>query len=101
MKTIFASAVTLGVLAISAPAMAQDRDAHFDGPYVQAFGGYSFQNNDRRDTLVFDTDQDGSFDNNVLTHISGDFQQTPENLQFPATTTTTTPPAATTSQLSQ
>ena len=67
MKTIFASAVTLGVLAISAPAMAQDRDAHFDAPYVQAFGGYSFQNNDRRDTLVFDTDQDGSFDNNVLT----------------------------------
>lgn len=25
------------------------------------------------------------FENNVLTHISGDFEQTPENMQFPAT----------------
>jgi outer membrane protein assembly factor BamE len=41
------------------------------------------------------------FENNVLTSISGDFQQTPENLQFPSATTSTAPPAPTTSQISQ
>lgn len=39
------------------------------------------------------------FQDNVLTHITGDFQQSPENLQFPASTGTPTP--ATTSQLTQ
>jgi outer membrane immunogenic protein len=53
------------------PATAQDRDSHFDGPYVQVFGGYSAQDNDRGDTLAFDTDGDG-YDDNVNTTTGAD-----------------------------
>jgi outer membrane immunogenic protein len=52
---------------MSVPVFAQDRDAHFDGPYIQAFGGYSVQSNDRGDTLVFDTNQDGTYGDTVNT----------------------------------
>lgn len=40
------------------------------------------------------------FENNVLTRLGGDFEQTPENLQFPAANTNT-PAPATTSQVAQ
>ena len=73
MKFILLGAVALTAI-VTTPAIAQtqDRDAHFDGPYIQAFGGYSVQNNDGGDTLAFDTDQDGAFDNNVLTSGNAD-----------------------------
>ncbi len=67
MKTFYSALLAASSLAISAPALAQDRDAHFNGPYVQAFGGYSVQNNDGGDTLVFDTDQNGEFGDTVNT----------------------------------
>jgi hypothetical protein len=72
MSVKFGAMTALGIAFASAtPALAQDRDAHFDGPYVQAFGGISIQDNDRGDTLVFDTDGDG-FNDNVLTDTGAD-----------------------------
>lgn len=64
---LFTSAVALAATAAAMPALAQDRDSHFDGPYVSGFVGVGMQNNDRGDTLVFDTDGDGAFDDQVNT----------------------------------
>lgn len=72
MKITTSALSALGIALVSAtPALAQDRDTHFDGPYVQVFGGLSAQNNDRGDTLVFDTDGDG-FNDNVNTITGAD-----------------------------
>lgn len=60
------SAIALALAGIAAPAMAQDaRDTHFDGPYISGFLGMGAQGNDRNDTLVFDTNRDGQFGENV------------------------------------
>lgn len=80
MKTARYLSATLGlaVAIVAMPAMAQEdpapiavntpaRDSHFDGPYVQAFGGLSTRGNDRGDSLRFDTDGDGRYDNTVST----------------------------------
>ena len=64
------------LLAVSAasmfavPAFAQDnRDTSqdFDGPYISIGGGASLQGSDRGETLVFDTDQDGTYGDQVTT----------------------------------
>lgn len=74
MKLQVTTAIALAVAAAASPALAQDagtggydRDSHFDGPYVSAFGGWSTQSNDGGDTLVFDNDRDGNNDNTVST----------------------------------
>lgn len=60
------TAVALGLAAAAAtPALAQDRDSHFSGPYIQGFGGLATRGDDNGDTLVFDTDQDGDFNDTV------------------------------------
>ncbi|WP_229814065.1 outer membrane protein [Novosphingobium colocasiae] len=43
------------------------RATHFDGPYVQIFGGLQMNAGDRDDTLVFDTTNDGKYDDQVTT----------------------------------
>ena len=64
------------LLAVSAasmfavPAFAQDnRDTSqdFDGPYISIGGGASLQGSDRGETLIFDTDQDGTYGDQVTT----------------------------------
>ena len=64
------------LLAVSAaslfavPAIAQDnRDASqdFDGPYISIGGGASLQGSDRGESLIFDTDQDGTYGDQVTT----------------------------------
>jgi outer membrane immunogenic protein len=68
MKYMTLLLATAGLAAAATPAFAQDaRDTHFDGLYVQGFGGYAVQSNDAGDTLVFDTDQDGQYGDPVLT----------------------------------
>ena len=80
MKTAryLSSTLGLAVAIVAMPAIAQEdpapiavdtpaRDSHFDGPYVQAFGGLSTRGNDRGDSLRFDTDGDGRYDNTVST----------------------------------
>jgi outer membrane immunogenic protein len=50
------------------PAWAQsDRDTHFDGPYVSGTIGMAAQGNDAGDTLVFDTDRNGTYGDTVTT----------------------------------
>src|SRR3546814_15960309 len=52
------------------PALAQDnRDPSkdFDGPYISIGGGASLQGSDRGETLIFDTDQDGTYGDQVTT----------------------------------
>jgi len=70
LKTPSALAVLLAGAAAT-PAFAQDsgldRSSHFDGPYVQVFGGIGAQPSDKEDTVLFDTDGDGSYDNTVST----------------------------------
>lgn len=69
-KTISAVAVVLAGSAAS-PAFAQDsgfdRDSHFDGPYVQVFGGVAAQPSDKEDSVVFDTNGDGNYTDTVTT----------------------------------
>jgi len=58
--------LALGIaMATALPAAAQDRSTHFDGPYIQAFGGYAARSNDGGSTLVFDRDGDGSYNDPV------------------------------------
>lgn len=62
------AATAASVLAV--PAVAQDnRDPSrdFDGPYISIGGGATLQGNDRGETLVFDTDRDGTYGNTVNT----------------------------------
>lgn len=52
--------------ALAAPAMAQDRDSHFDGPYIGVAGGATLQNSSP-ESLVFDRNADGTFGDTVTT----------------------------------
>ena len=65
------SFLTLAILATSTaavPVMAQDaRAEHFDGPYISIVGDHSMQENDGDETLLFDTDRDGEYDDTVRT----------------------------------
>ena len=62
------TAIALGLAATAAmPAAAQDRDSHFQGPYVQGFGGLASRSNDGGSTLVFDNNGDGNYNNTVNT----------------------------------
>ena len=67
-KSLIALLAAGSGMVLAAPAMAQDSTPEFfNGVYVA--GGISLdgQTNDRGDTLTFDTDRDGSFNNNVRT----------------------------------
>jgi outer membrane immunogenic protein len=56
--------------ALAMPAMAQDgRDTtqDFNGPYISIVGGGTLQGSDRGETLVFDTNRDGTYGDQVTT----------------------------------
>ena len=55
---------------LAVPAIAQDnRDPSqdFNGPYISIGGGASLQGSDRGESLIFDTDQDGTYGDQVTT----------------------------------
>lgn len=59
----FLTGAAIGALAIIAtPALAQDDQVGFDGPYVGVSVGYGFQNNDVGEFQRFDRGFNGSFD---------------------------------------
>ncbi|MGL3821164.1 outer membrane protein [Sphingopyxis sp. R3-92] len=63
---LVASAATM----LAAPAMAQDghdRSQDFNGPYVAIGGGGTLQGSDRGETLLFDTNRDGTYGDPVNT----------------------------------
>ncbi len=68
MKTLSLLAV-LAASAVAVPAFAQDRDTSgdFDGPYISIGGGGTLQGNDRGETVVFDTNRDGTYGDQVTT----------------------------------
>ncbi|HEX8513458.1 MAG TPA: outer membrane beta-barrel protein [Allosphingosinicella sp.] len=69
LKPTLAAAAGLLLTALpAAPAAAQSSDAEsWTGPYFGGRLGYAFQRSDQDETVLFDTDLDGSFDNNVTT----------------------------------
>jgi outer membrane immunogenic protein len=54
---------------LAVPAFAQDRDPSqdFNGPYISVGGGASLQGSDRGETLIFDTNRDGTYGDTVNT----------------------------------
>ena len=52
---------------ISAPAFAQSEEEEWEGAYVGGSFGLAAQNNDRRESVLFDTNRDGAFDDTVRT----------------------------------
>ena len=69
MKTLSLLAALAATVA-AVPAMAQDgRDTSqdFNGPYVSIVGGATLQGSDRGETLVFDTNRDGTYGDQVTT----------------------------------
>lgn len=64
------TAMVLGLAVAASPALAQDgsnRDSHFDGPYISGFFGFGAQTNDNGETIRFDTNGDGKYNDNVTT----------------------------------
>ena len=59
------SAIAFSVTA--APAFAQDGEEEWEGAYIGGSFGLAAQNNDRRETVLFDTNRDGAFDDSVRT----------------------------------
>ncbi|MDP3783124.1 MAG: outer membrane beta-barrel protein [Sphingopyxis sp.] len=68
MKTLSLLAV-LAASTVAVPAFAQDRDPSqdFDGPYISIGGGGTLQGSDRGETVVFDTNRDGTYGDQVTT----------------------------------
>lgn len=69
MKKVLTLAGAVSALALGAmPAAAQETaPEYFNGFYIGGAGGYDIQSNDGGDTLVFDTDLDGTYEDNVNT----------------------------------
>ncbi len=59
--------VALVLAGLASPALADQNAGDYTGPYIAVSGGLSTHDNHGADTVVFDTNRDGKFDNNVLT----------------------------------
>ncbi len=67
MKVAITLSLTVAALALAGPAYAQSDDEQWDGLYVGGSIGLAAQNNDRGETLVFDTNGDGTYGDTVNT----------------------------------
>ena len=59
------SAISLSVMA--APVFAQDGEEEWEGGYIGGSFGLAAQENDRGESVLFDTNRDGTFDDGVFT----------------------------------
>lgn len=66
LKTLSAASLTLLLSGVAAPALAQTAP-DWSGPYVGVFGGFVQPREDANETLVFDRDLDGAYDDTVVT----------------------------------
>lgn len=73
MRMISTLLVATAAFGLSTAAFAQDEDRSndFNGFYVGGTIGTTAQNNDGGNTVVFDTNRDGTFEENVLTSTGG------------------------------
>ncbi len=69
-STLLAASAALG-LATAASAQDEDRSNDFNGFYIGGTIGATAQKNDGASTVVFDTNRDGTFNENVLTSTGG------------------------------
>jgi outer membrane immunogenic protein len=67
MKHLSALMLAAATISLATPAFAQSEDEEWEGAYIGGSFGLAAQNNDRREDVVFDTNRDGNFDNNVNT----------------------------------
>ena len=58
--------------AVSTPALAEDRPDDFNGPYIAISGGLASRSGDTADTVVFDTNRDGTYGDTVRTSGGAD-----------------------------
>ena len=65
-KSVFAASMALLLSGVAAPALAQSAP-DWSGPYIGVFGGFVEPNEDENETLLFDRDLDGSYDDTVVT----------------------------------
>jgi outer membrane immunogenic protein len=78
-RPAIATAIILASAAISFPALAQDnvdgdgfdRDSHFSGAYISAFGGISIPKQGVGDSISFDRNADGNYNDTVTTSTGG------------------------------
>lgn len=66
LKTLSTASLALLLTGVAAPALAQTVP-DWSGPYIGVFGGYVQPRDDKNETLVFDRDLDGSYDDTVVT----------------------------------
>lgn len=52
---------------LATPALADQTDGEYNGPYIAVSGGLSTHDGDTTDNVVFDTNRDGVYNQNVLT----------------------------------
>lgn len=67
-KTLLLASALVGVVAFASGASAQD----YRGFYAGVHGGYNFQSRDNSETILFDTNLDGNFNNSVNTAAGAD-----------------------------
>lgn len=71
LKTVSTASLALLLTGVAAPALAQSAP-DWSGPYVGVFGGFTQPRDDRNETLVFDRDLDGQYDDTVVTSGGAD-----------------------------
>ncbi|WP_086608927.1 outer membrane protein [Erythrobacter donghaensis] len=70
--TKVAPVIGVAALAISSAAYAQDGEPYFDGPYISGTIGLETADDGAGDRIVFDTDGDGAFNDDVITAAGAD-----------------------------
>ncbi|MFT3964354.1 MAG: outer membrane beta-barrel protein [Sphingobium sp.] len=73
-KNTIMAALAAATAMTALPAAAQDtgdRATHFNGFYIGAGGGYDMQNNHRGQSVGFDTDRNGTFNDTVPLTVAG------------------------------
>lgn len=71
LKTVSAASLALLFTGVAAPALAQTAP-DWSGPYIGVFGGFLQPDEDANETLVFDRDLDGQYDDTVTTSGGAD-----------------------------
>lgn len=66
LKTVSTASLALLLTGVAAPALAQSVP-DWSGPYIGVFGGFTQPDEDANETLVFDRDLDGQYDDTVTT----------------------------------